>query len=77
MSDGKWGIRGVLDNASRHRTEPVDVRVAHREPEPEGLDPEAGAIHAIVAAIKTLDTEARQRVLTYIALRFPPHKFED
>jgi len=74
----KWGIRGVLDNVSRQRTqEPTDVRVPKTvEAQPE-LDPEAAAIDHIVYALRPLSGEARSRVLQYIAARFPPHKFVD
>jgi carbonic anhydrase len=80
----KWGIRGVLDtvNAQVHagRTQdPIDVRRAAVDVEPEphqAFDDEAYAIHCIVSAVRPLDGEAQQRVLQYIGLRFPAHKFE-
>jgi hypothetical protein len=83
----KWpNIRNfseVLHGADRNRTQdPVDVRRAAAvdvEPEPQQpeLDEEAWAIHTIVTAVRPLDGEAQQRVLQYIGLRFPAHKFQE
>lgn len=77
----KWGIRGVLDTVnaqvSQRTQEPVDVRVARTVEVQNELDPEAAAIDHIVYALRPLDGEARSRVLNYIGLRFPAHKFED
>jgi hypothetical protein len=83
----KWpNIRNfseVLHGADRNRTqEPVDVRRAAAvdvEPEPQAteLDEEAWAIHTVVTAVRPLSGEAQQRVLQYIGLRFPAHKFQE
>jgi hypothetical protein len=82
----KWpNIRNfseVLSGADKHRTqEPIDVRRAavDVDPEPQGpeLDEEAWAIHTIVTAVRPLSGEAQQRVLHYIGLRFPAHKFQE
>jgi hypothetical protein len=79
----KWpNIRNfseVLNGADKHRTqEPIDVRrsAVDVEPEPE-IDPEAAAIHTMVTAVRPLDGEAQQRVLQYLAARFPPHRFQE
>jgi hypothetical protein len=81
----KWpNIRNfseVLNGADKNRTQdPVDMRrtAVDVEPEPHQpvFDDEAYAIHCIVSAVRPLDGEAQQRVLQYIGLRFPAHKFE-
>jgi hypothetical protein len=82
----KWNsipnIREVLSGADKNRTQdPIDVRRAADDVEPEpqrqDLDPEAAAIDHIVYALRPLSGEARNRVLNYIAARFPSPKFED
>lgn len=82
----KWpNIRNfseVLNGADKHRTqEPIDVRRAAVDVEPDppqpAFDEEAYAIHCIVSAVGPLKGEAQQRVLQYIGLRFPAHKFQE
>ena len=86
MAENKYSgrLREVLGRASNtQEPEPdlLDVRrsVANEQypPTQPALDPEAAAIHDIVMAVQPLDGEARARVLQYIGLRFPTHKFQD